>query len=109
MHDGPDTTLYSIIGLLIIFVPAIYWVYRCKRDRPEDYAHLYAKDEIGPDKPKKMLSWEGALYILWNWKTYLLYTLMIASFFLCWYELTFAEALVAPIFVWVLSKLGKLF
>ena len=48
------------------------------------------KLDFGPEKPKKMLSWEGAFYIIWNWKTYAFYILWIFCSFMAfgWFSLS---------------------
>ena len=52
------------IGLICLGV----WIYY-KRN-PELYKHLDAKTSFGPDKPKKMRSWDGVIYVLCHQKTF---------------------------------------
>ena len=65
------------------------------------------KLDVGPEKPKKMLSWEGAFYVMWNWKTYLFYAVWIVCVVLAFLEAGIVGAIGITIALWVLRLIGK--
>ena len=73
------TAALIFFGLMFLVV----WIYY-KRN-PELYKHLDAKTSFGPDKPKKMRSWDGVIYVLWNWKSYAAKTVWLVGIPVIWY------------------------
>ena len=67
------------------------------------------KLDFGPERPKKMLSWEGALYIIWNWKTYAFYILWIGVSILAFLDMGIGGIIAVTMALWGLRLLGKLF
>lgn len=90
-----------IIGLTIVFGPIIWFVWWCNKDQPK------VKTDFGFDKPDKMLSWEGGLYILWNWKSYLAKTVWLGAIPYVWYSDGLGSAFVWFMFGGILVLMGK--
>ena len=67
------------------------------------------KLDFGPEKPKKMLSWEGAFYIIWNWKTYAFYILWIGVSIMAFLDMGIGGIIAVTMGLWGLRLLGKLF
>ena len=67
------------------------------------------KLDFGPEKPKKMLSWEGAFYIFWNWKTYAFYILWIGVSIMAFLDMGIGGIIAVTMGLWGLRLLGKLF
>jgi hypothetical protein len=65
------------------------------------------KKDFGFDKPKKMRSWEGLLYVLWNWKSYVAKIIWLVGVPLVWYESDLGNAILWFIFGGILVLLGK--
>ena len=90
-----------IIGLTIVFGPIFWFVWWCNKDQPK------VKTDFGFDKPDKMLSWEGGLYILWNWKSYLAKTVWLGAIPFVWYLDGWGPALGWFVFGGILVLMGK--
>ena len=73
--------------LLLVFGPIVWWVWWMNKDQPQP------KLDFGLDKPKKMRSWEGAIYALWNWKTYAAKTLWLVGVPIVWYQSDIGSAI----------------
>ena len=67
------------------------------------------KLDFGPEKPKKMLSLEGAFYIIWNWKTYAFYILWIGVSIMAFLDMGIGGIIAVTMGLWGLRLLGKLF
>ena len=67
------------------------------------------KLDFGPEKPKKMLSWEGTFYIIWNWKTYAFYILWIGVSIMAFLDMGIGGIIAVTMGLWGLRLLGKLF
>ena len=67
------------------------------------------KLDFGPEKPNKMLSWEGAFYIIWNWKTYAFYILWIGVSIMAFLDMGIGGIIAVTMGLWGLRLLGKLF
>ena len=67
------------------------------------------KLDFGPERPKKMLSWEGAFYIIWNWKTYAFYILWIFCSFMAFLDMGIGGIIAVTMGLWGVRLLGKLF
>jgi hypothetical protein len=94
-----------LMGLLALFlvigVPAlIFW-------RLGWFEHQKEKTDFGFDKPEKMRSWEGLLYVIWNWKAYTAKVVWIVGTILVWYESDLGDALTWFIAVGILILIGR--
>jgi len=91
----------ELTAFLILFVPIVWWVWWMNKDKPK------VKLDFGPEKPDKMISWDGAFYILWNWKSYLAKTVWLGAIPFLWYSEGFGSAFVWSFFGGLLILLGK--
>ena len=102
MYEGDGLSSYGqLIALAIIFIPLFWWVWWMNKDTPK------VKMDFGWDKPKEMMSWEGVLYILWNWKTYTAKTIWLVGVPVVWYQEGFGTAVGWFIFGGILVLMGK--
>jgi hypothetical protein len=98
---GELLAIFLVIGLpCLIF----WWLGWFKRDSVMMSAE---KTNFGPDKPKNMRSWEGAFYILWNWKSYAAKTVWIGAIPFVWYLDGFGAAFGWFCFGGILVLMGK--
>jgi hypothetical protein len=90
----------DILVFLIIFLPICWWVWWMNKDQPKP------KLDFGPERPKSLRSFDGLLYILWNWKSYLAKTVWIGLIPFVWYTDGFGAMISWIAFGGVLILLG---
>lgn len=93
--------------MVLLFVGIGIWIRRYAKRNPELYAHHSAKTNIGPSKPKEIMSWEGVFYIIWNWKSYAAKTLWLVGLPVVWYQAGFANAILWFFIGGILILMGK--
>jgi len=88
------------LSLVIVLPSIIFW-------RLGWFDHPKVKTDFGFDKPEKMRSWEGLLYVLWNWKSYLAKVIWLVGVPLVWYESDLGNAIIWFIMGGILVLIGK--
>jgi len=88
------------LSLVIVLPSIIFW-------RLGWFDHPKVKTDFGFDKPEKMRSWEGLLYVLWNWKSYLAKVIWLVGVPLVWYESDLGNAIIWFIMGGILVLMGK--
>lgn len=91
----------DILVFLIVFLPICWWVWWMNKDTPK------TKLDFGPERPKSLRSFDGFLYILWNWKSYLAKTVWIGAMPFIWYYDGFGAFTTWLFFGGVLILLGR--
>jgi len=96
--------LHEVLGiLLVIGLPClIFWRLGWFKNQYGD-----AKLDFGPEKPKKLWSFDGLLYVLWNWKSYTAKAVWIGAIPFIWYYEGFGAAFSWFAFGGALVLLGR--
>lgn len=106
MTDPADPMMGLLALFLVIGVPAlIFW--RLGWFKRDSVMMSAEKTDFGFDKPENMRSWEGVLYVLWNWKSYAAKILWLVGTLWVWYESDLGGAITWFIFGGLLVLMGK--